>query len=240
MNVIFSCRYSSCVEGDAIFLLPVPLKRVFNQIQIQLKYICTSIASIWLPRNFAQHSCLGKWPNFLDDWISFLWTIAKKMSSNSEFDWIIFSATGAWRLLVVLSIIKSWKGELFVNYDAPSIVDSILKCIFLKEIICIFIQNFSVMWSEWYTSIGSACLVLSQYLNQWWPTWLMYTHQSALVQVLAWCRQAPSHYLKQCWPIHIMTYRIFRQEWAMVMTWCRMGTKPLPEPMMTKSMEPIA
>ena len=31
--------------------------------------------------------------------------------------------------------------------------------------------------------------------------------QSTLVQVMAWCRQATSHYLRQCWQIYIAIWR---------------------------------
>ena len=32
--------------------------------------------------------------------------------------------------------------------------------------------------------------------------------KSILVQVMAWCRQTPSHYLSQCWPISVWSYGI--------------------------------
>ena len=41
--------------------------------------------------------------------------------------------------------------------------------------------------------------------------------QSALVQVMAWCRQATSHYLSQCWPKSLLLYGVTRPEWV---NWC--------------------
>ena len=38
--------------------------------------------------------------------------------------------------------------------------------------------------------------------------------QSTLVQVMAWCRQAPSHYLSQCWPRSLSPYGITRPQWV--------------------------
>ena len=38
--------------------------------------------------------------------------------------------------------------------------------------------------------------------------------QSTLVQVMAWCRQATSHYLSQCWPRSLMPYSITRPQWV--------------------------
>ena len=31
---------------------------------------------------------------------------------------------------------------------------------------------------------------------------------------MAWCQQAPSHYLNQCWPTSLMPYGITRPEWV--------------------------
>ena len=38
--------------------------------------------------------------------------------------------------------------------------------------------------------------------------------QSTLVQVMAWCRQATSHYLSQCWPGSVSPYDITRPQWV--------------------------
>ena len=37
---------------------------------------------------------------------------------------------------------------------------------------------------------------------------------STLVQVMAWCRQAASHYLSQCWPKAMASYGITRPQWV--------------------------
>ena len=37
--------------------------------------------------------------------------------------------------------------------------------------------------------------------------------QLTLVQVMAWCRQATSHYLSQCWPRSLSPYGITRPQW---------------------------
>ena len=41
-------------------------------------------------------------------------------------------------------------------------------------------------------------------------------HLSTLVQVMAWCRQATSHYLSQCWPTSMLPYDITRPQWVNV------------------------
>ena len=42
--------------------------------------------------------------------------------------------------------------------------------------------------------------------------------KSTLVQVMAWCRQAPSHYLSQCWPRSMSPYDVTRPQWVNVLT----------------------
>ena len=37
---------------------------------------------------------------------------------------------------------------------------------------------------------------------------------SALVQVMAWCHQAGSHYLSQCWPSPVMPYGVTGLQWV--------------------------
>ena len=38
--------------------------------------------------------------------------------------------------------------------------------------------------------------------------------QSTLVQVMAWCHLAASHYLSQCWPRPLLPYGITRPQWV--------------------------
>ena len=38
--------------------------------------------------------------------------------------------------------------------------------------------------------------------------------KSTLVQVMAWCRQATSHYLSQCWPRSLSPYSVSRPQWV--------------------------
>ena len=48
---------------------------------------------------------------------------------------------------------------------------------------------------------------------RWMPHGLT-NDQSTLVQVMAWCRQATSHYLNQCWPRPLPPYGITRPQWV--------------------------
>ena len=38
--------------------------------------------------------------------------------------------------------------------------------------------------------------------------------KSTLVQVMAWCRQATSQYLSQCWPRSMLPYGVTRPQWV--------------------------
>ena len=38
--------------------------------------------------------------------------------------------------------------------------------------------------------------------------------KSTLVKVMAWCRQATSHYLSQCWPRSMSPYGVTRPQWV--------------------------
>ena len=45
-----------------------------------------------------------------------------------------------------------------------------------------------------------------------WMPWDLTDDKSTLVQVMAWCRQARSHYLGQCWPRSVSPYGISRPQ----------------------------
>ena len=52
--------------------------------------------------------------------------------------------------------------------------------------------------------------------------WMSLDHtydKSTLVQVMAWCRQATSHYLSQCWPTSQSPYDVTRPQWVEATEW---------------------
>ena len=51
-------------------------------------------------------------------------------------------------------------------------------------------------------------------------------YQSTLVQVMAWCHQATSHYLSQCWPRSLSPYGITGPEWVNSLYLGRCTRKP--------------
>ena len=49
------------------------------------------------------------------------------------------------------------------------------------------------------------------------PIWMsldLNDEKSTLVQVMAWCRQATSHYLSQCWPRSLSPYGVIKPQWV--------------------------
>ena len=54
---------------------------------------------------------------------------------------------------------------------------------------------------------------------RWMPPDLI-DDKSTLVRVMAWCRQATSHYLNQCWPRSPTPYGITRPQWVNDLSYC--------------------
>ena len=58
--------------------------------------------------------------------------------------------------------------------------------------------------------------------SDWWPRFLVWNcplmnvtdDKSTLVQVMAWCRQATSHYSSYCWPRYSSSCGIARLQWV--------------------------
>ena len=51
-------------------------------------------------------------------------------------------------------------------------------------------------------------------ITQVWMSLEFTDDQSTLVQVMAWCRQAASHYLGHCWPRFVSLYGVTRPQWV--------------------------
>ena len=73
-----------------------------------------------------------------------------------------------------------------------------------------FISNFldSLVIDGWGTSSEIALKLLSLDLTD---------NKSTLVQVMAWCRQATSHYLSQCWLRSMSPYGVTGSQWAITL-----------------------
>ena len=74
--------------------------------------------------------------------------------------------------------------------------------------------QFSI-WFYWLVSIFTSS---KDNALRWMP-WDLTDDKSTLVQVMAWCRQATSHYLNQCWPSSMSPYGVTRPQWVNQTFW---------------------
>ena len=52
-----------------------------------------------------------------------------------------------------------------------------------------------------------------------WMSFVFTDDQSTLVHVMAWCRQATSHYVSQCWPGSLYPYGVTGPQWVKLIHW---------------------
>ena len=64
--------------------------------------------------------------------------------------------------------------------------------------------------------IDGTCI--SREISPRWMSLDLTDDKSTLVQVMAWCRQATSHYLSQCWPRYLSSYGATRPQWVNLIT----------------------
>ena len=63
------------------------------------------------------------------------------------------------------------------------------------------------------TSVNDGWGISYEIALRWMPLDLT-DDKSTLVQVMAWCRQATSHYLSQCWPRSMSPNGVTRPQWV--------------------------
>ena len=72
----------------------------------------------------------------------------------------------------------------------------------------------------------------------WWMPQDLTDDKSTLVQVMAWCHQATSHYLNQCWPRSLPPYGVTRPQYVNLMFLVPFFPAPLRgNPMLNSSKE---
>ena len=86
-----------------------------------------------------------------------------------------------------------------INSPAPEGFDYSLKLVNFKLISTINILS-----------------IFGEIAIRWMPQYLI-DHQSTLVQAMAWCHQATSHCLSQCWPRCLPPYGVTRPHWVKLM-----------------------
>ena len=102
-----------------------------------------------------------------------------------------------WRLFKkCLSVKKKSWCWLMINSLAPGGFENIFQNVFFKLI-------------SWIDTLSNSCETVLRRMPQN-PS----DDKSTLVQVMAWCRQATSHYLSQCCPRSLSPYGVTRPQWV--------------------------
>ena len=107
------------------------------------------------------------------------------------------------RLEWVLSLFYIYSLFILLNSLAPRRVEWNCRAVIFKLIL--MIDGWGISWE----------IVLT-----WMPQDLT-DDKSTLVQVMAWCHQATSHYLNQCWPSALSPYGVTRPQWVKFIATCR-------------------
>ena len=74
--------------------------------------------------------------------------------------------------------------------------------------------NGQVILNFWQTILGMKCWSWLIYRRRSLYSFLF--NKSTLVHIMAWCHQAPCHYMNQCWPRSLLPYGVTRSQWVRV------------------------
>ena len=103
----------------------------------------------------------------------------------------------SWGILTMYGMYAVWTSQLIpFNSLAPGKFKWNFRYVIFKQILVI---------DGW--SISSEITLI-------WMSLDFTDDQSTLIEVMAWCRQATSHYLKQCWPRYLPPYAVTRPQWV--------------------------
>ena len=92
----------------------------------------------------------------------------------------------------------------FLYSDIPWPINSLAPGKFEWNFRCLIFQIISVI-DGW----GISCELTLR-----WMSLDLTNDESTWVQVMAWCRQATSHYLSHCWPRSLSPYGVTRPYWV--------------------------
>ena len=77
------------------------------------------------------------------------------------------------------------------------------SCIYTSPKLCIFSAQMILLWNN-FLKLSTCSVIYNRHS--------LYT--SLLVQVTVWSQQAMSHYLRQSWPLSMLSYRITQPQWV--------------------------
>ena len=104
---------------------------------------------------------------------------------------------------------QCWPRSLRTPYGVtrPQLVNSLAPGRFENNF-----QNVFFKLISWIDTLSNPCETVLRRMPQN-PS----DDKSTLVQVMAWCRQATSHYLSQCWPRSLSPYGVARPRWIITL-----------------------
>ena len=108
----------------------------------------------------------------------------------------------AWKLFV--SLVVSWTDTTGVGATQVPFLNSLAPGEFQENFRYVIFKRILVI-DGWGISCEIALIWMSLDLNY---------EKSTLVQVMAWCCQATSHYLSHCWPRSLSPYGVSRPLWV--------------------------
>ena len=159
-----------------------------------VRWPCDTQESIVLcPNQILIHQELVSWPQIILKISSF--TVACVASPPRAVCWKGWSGTDfvhQYNMANYNANLIFWRSRL--NSLAPGKFEWNLRYVILKRILVI---------NGW----GIICEIV-----QIWMSLDFTDDQSTLVQVMAWCRQATSHYLSQCWPRSMSPYGVTKPQ----------------------------
>ena len=101
-------------------------------------------------------------------------------------------------LALVLKNVEFYLCLLFITLDMEILIKAWSRCHQDHHMLSL---NASYPLSSWLKLLSGECYRAPLMISQ------------QLVQVMAWCRQATSHYLSQCWPRSLSPYGVTRPQW---------------------------
>ena len=75
--------------------------------------------------------------------------------------------------------------------------------------------DFKLILCRWFSTLANGGWCMSHGIVLRWMPLDLTGDKSTLVQVMAWCRQATSHYMSQCWPRSISPNGVTRPQWVL-------------------------
>ena len=102
-----------------------------------------------------------------------------------------------------------WRSLLMTHTQKKSLINSLAPGRF----------QFNIRYIIFKLTLGNGGWGISYEIALRWMPQDLTDDKSTLVQVMAWCRQATSHYLSQCWPRSMSPNGVTRPQWV----------KPLPQ-----------